>query len=94
MPLKDDEIRFFIACYTYGRTSFNRPIIRRYSNDYLLPRDIVHILTGYVPHKRCWYYLKKWSELGFYDYGVTLDLGWFYTEKLPERYKKLLEETK
>lgn len=89
--MKEDEKRFFLACYTYGRTSNNRNLINRYGS-YIIPRDVINILGGYIHHKRCWYYLRKWANLGFYDYGVTLDLGWFYPEKLPERYKELLEE--
>ena len=30
-----------------------------------------------LPHKRAWYWLGKWSQKGLYDYGVTIDLGWF-----------------
>lgn len=91
--MKEDEKRFFLACYTYGRTSSNYKLKGMYACiSYILPRDIINILSGYIHHKRCWYYLRKWANLGFYDYGVTLDLGWFYPEKLPERYKELLEE--
>ena len=91
--MKEDEKRFFVACYRFGRASGNRRLYPSNSLDeYLTPRVIVNILRGYIHHKRCWYYLQKWSDLGFYDYGVTLDLGWFYPEKLPERYKKLLED--
>ena len=32
------------------------------------------------------YYVKKWSNQGFYDYGTTLDLGWFEFEKLKGEY--------
>ena len=38
------------------------------------------------------YYVEKWSNRGFYDYGVTLDLGWFYTDKLSGEYKKVYDE--
>ena len=44
------------------------------------PRDVVNLLSETIPHKRCWYYLEKWSALGFYSVGTTLDLGWFDTE--------------
>jgi hypothetical protein len=27
-------------------------------------------------YKRAWYLLEKWSNKGWYEYGVTLDLGW------------------
>ena len=30
-----------------------------------------------IPYKQLMYYLEKWSYIGFYDYGVSLDLGWF-----------------
>ena len=30
-----------------------------------------------VPYKQLLYYLEKWSNRGIYDYGVSLDLGWF-----------------
>lgn len=28
-------------------------------------------------HKRLEYILGKWVNIGFYDYGVSLDHGWF-----------------
>ena len=76
--MKIYERIFFSLCYNL-RESFK-------------PRDIVDILYDIIPHKRCWYYLEKWTSLGFYDYGVTLDLGWFYPEKLPVRYREIVEE--
>lgn len=30
-----------------------------------------------IPYKQLMYYLQKWCGYGFYDYGVSLDLGWF-----------------
>lgn len=29
-----------------------------------------------IPDKRKWYILDKWARKGYYEYGVTLDLGW------------------
>lgn len=81
--MKEDEIKFFRTCYKYcphlgneNATSF---------------RNIINILDEFINYKRCWYLLKKWSELGFYNYGVSLDLGWF-EEPLPEKYKNLLKK--
>lgn len=34
------------------------------------------------------------SFKGFYEYGTTLDLGWFYIDKLFGEYKKIYEEMK
>ena len=74
--MKEHERIFFALCYKL-----------RYR---LKPRDIIEALAETIPHKRCWYYLEKWCEKGFYDYGVTLDLGWFYLDKLPLEYRVLL----
>ena len=38
-------------------------------------------------------YVDKWDKLGFYEYGVTLDLGWFYIDKLTGEYKVMYERT-
>lgn len=35
---------------------------------------------------KCYIYETK----GFYDYRVSLDLGWFEIEKIPNRYSDLL----
>lgn len=85
--MKDDEKKFFRACYLYGRTDV-------FQKEFILPRTIVNILAGYIYHKRCWYYLQKWEDLGFYEYGTALDLGWFIPENLPERYLELIKEEK
>lgn len=56
-------------------------------------RDICHIFSylGF-PIKILWRYLEKWNDIGFYDYGVALDMGWFYIDKLPVEYAKMYEE--
>jgi hypothetical protein len=38
------------------------------------PRDIINGLL--IHHKRAWYLLEKWARRGWYEYGVSLDLGW------------------
>lgn len=38
------------------------------------------------------YYVEKWSDKGFYNYGVSLDLGWFEFNKLTGEYKQIYEE--
>lgn len=43
-------------------------------------------------YKQLMYYVKKWSDKGFYDYGVSLDLGWFEFNKLTGEYKQIYEE--
>ena len=79
--MKLDEINFFKTCY-------------KYRNNGVSIREIINILKFFINYKRCWYLLKKWSELGFYNYGVTLDLGWFELENMPLRYVNLLKEGK
>lgn len=47
----------------------------------VVPRDA---LKGYpIATKRAWYLLEKWCDKGWYDYGCSLDLGWFNDDKLP-----------
>ena len=82
--MKDDEIMFFRICV-------------KYRQKHVVPvriREIINILhdAGVMHYKRCWWLLRKWGNFGFYNYGVTEDLGWFELENLPERYAKLLEE--
>lgn len=37
-----------------------------------------------IPHKRCWYYLRKWMSKQWYSFGVCLDLGWLTDEGIGE----------
>ena len=79
--MKVDEIVFFIHCYVL-RMNYGRDI-----------GDIVNDFEGLIHHKRCRYLLKKWAGLGFYNYGVSLDLGWFESPFfMPERYRTILEK--
>lgn len=85
--MKEDEIKFFRTMIRYGRqTTDNRDIVG------IFPRDIINFLSEYIHHKRCWYLLSKWSRLGFYNWGVSMGLGWIEIDKLPERYIELLKE--
>lgn len=77
--MKVDEIAFFFYCYCM-RMLYGFPV-----------REIIDICSEAIPRKRCLYLLKKWANLGFYEYGVSLDLGWFEYYHMPDRYKKLLE---
>lgn len=85
--MKDDEKKFFRTCFKYiSRVVYDRTIIGQFK-----PRDLLRIINEWLPEKRGLYYLGKWSKLGFYDYGVTIDLGWIYVDKIPDRYKELLK---
>lgn len=37
-------------------------------------RRVVSLTT--IPPKRAWYYCDKWSDKGWYEWGVVCDLGW------------------
>ncbi|MDI6808289.1 MAG: hypothetical protein QME66_04810 [Candidatus Eisenbacteria bacterium] len=45
-----------------------------------LPRDLINESTFPIHHKRAYYLLEKWIGRGFYEYGVSLDLGWLTRE--------------
>ena len=54
-------------------------------------RGIWAILQEFADKKQCSekqliHYLMKWSELGFYDYGVNIGYGWFYVHKMAPQY--------
>ena len=83
--MKEDEIKFFITCINYATAIVRGEVIER-----IAPRDIIDMVSQWLPPKRAYYYLQKWSDLGFYDYGVSLGCGWLETDKIPERYRKLL----
>lgn len=87
--MKDDEIKFFLTVAKYGKTVSDGST---YVSTGINTRDIICLLSEFIHHKRCWYLLQKWAKLGFYNYGVTLDLGWIELDKLTERYKVLLQE--
>jgi len=43
-------------------------------------RDIINEPDFPIHHKRAWMMLYKWARRGYYDYGVTVDLGWVTPE--------------
>lgn len=45
------------------------------------PRDIINLCS--INYKRAWYILDKWTGKGYYNYGVTLDLGWLEIDEYP-----------
>ena len=85
--MKPDEIMFFRLCVLVlgnNRSSVNDIYVR----------DLVSAVHGIMAYKRCWYLLKKWSDkFGFYNYGVSLDLGRLDLDNLPEQYMALLTDS-
>ena len=60
---------------------------------YISFRKITNVFCALgFPQKRLLYYIRKWDDIGFYDYGVTLDLGWFDPDKFTGEYKVMYEE--
>lgn len=86
--MKEDEIKFFKTMVRYCRCYYaDGSYYER-----MFPRQIINILGEFMNYKRCCYLLEKWTRLGFYDWGICLDLGWLEMDKLPDRYKVLLED--
>lgn len=78
--MKDDEKFMFTMCFV--NRMFNISV-----------RDTLScpVFDNIAP-KRKKYLLEKWANKGFYDYGVSLDLGWFSLLLfLPKEYKELVE---
>ena len=77
--MKVDEIVFFVYCY-FLRTFYGFSV-----------EEVVEICSLQIPKKRLLYLLKKWEKKGFYNYGVSIDMGWFEPEYMPERYRKIID---
>lgn len=85
--MKDDEKAFFKTCLKYCPILEIRKIDKSVS-----PRNIINTLSEFINYKRCWYLLEKWSNKGFYNYGVTMDLGWFEVEQFTGEYQDIYRE--
>ena len=72
------------------RIFFQACIMKR---DFMSVREIINIFSDLgFPINQLWYYLSKWGNIGFYDYGVTEDLGWFEPDKFTAEYKVMYEK--
>jgi len=67
--MKDDEKQFLLQVAKASK-----------SKEHITPRHIINSEGFSMHHKRAWYLLGKWADKGWYDYGVTLDLGWMTRE--------------
>jgi len=72
--MRKDEKAFFLRCVN-EITNHGINELRKNS-----PRMIINEPGFPVHHKRAWYLLEKWSDKGWYDYGVSLDMGWITEE--------------
>lgn len=74
-PIERKFFKFMIRQIDYKTANHNlssmtiRPV-RDLANDFANKYN--------VPYYQLMYYLTKWDECGIYNYGVCLDLGWFY----------------
>ena len=85
--MKPLERIFFLAC------SNEQTCMKSYNGSELSIRAIANIFSRFgFSYKQLCYYLEKWDEKGFYDYGTSLDLGWIEINKLSGEYKKVYEE--
>ena len=84
--MKPLEEIFFRACVNEQKRKL------RSSDRELSIRTIGNIFERLgFSYKQLMYYVGKWSDRGFYDYGVTLDLGWFEFGKLTGEYKQIYD---
>ncbi len=61
---------------------FNMIKLLRNENKGISVRDIINNYCK-IPLKREIYILNKWADKGWYDYGVSLDLGWLTVKEYP-----------
>ena len=70
--MRSDEIALAKGLLPMGAYHENRGDVDR------TPRGI--IADAGIPPKRGWYVLGKWAGKGWYDWGVSIDLGWLNPE--------------
>lgn len=86
--MKEDERAFFKTCIKL----INIIDAPKHNNIKLTPREIINTISEFMNYKRCWYLLEKWSNKGFYNYGVTMDLGWFEAKNFVGAYQEMYLE--
>lgn len=74
-PIERKFFRYLIRQINYEK-------LHPSSNMAIVNQDIRYHVNKFatkynVPYKQLLYYLEKWSNRGIYNYGVSLDLGWF-----------------
>jgi hypothetical protein len=77
---KDDEKYFWNRIKTETRIEDSNSVGNLLQYERKTPRDLINEPDFPIHHKRAWYLLQKWSDKGWYDYGVALDLGWVTEE--------------
>jgi hypothetical protein len=48
------------------------------------PREVIRTYFPESIHKQLGYYLEKWERKGWYEYGVSLDMGWMTSKGVTE----------
>lgn len=86
--MKEDEKAFFRTCLKF----ISIQGVPKHEHREVTPRTIIQIISEFMNYKRCWYLLEKWSDKGFYNYGVTVDLGWFEAEHFIGEYQEMYLE--
>lgn len=75
--MKDDERQFLKQCQE--RTGLAGQC--KVSEGHIVnPRFLINEEGFPIPYKRALYLLGKWCDKGWYQYGVSLDLGWLTQE--------------
>lgn len=86
--MKPEEKKFFKLCYLNITRIASNGLQKGNSS----VNDVMICFSKKIPPKRMLYYLNKWTDLGFYDYGTNICFGWFIEDKFPKRYLDLLEK--
>lgn len=81
--MKPQERFFFmyVLCWCEYRQYYSNGLL------YKVVENFSNIFA--VPEKQLWYYVGKWSQKGFWNYGVSLAGGWFEWEELTGEYKQI-----
>lgn len=83
--MKEDEQRLLIDIYNRCHNGYTK-------QEGISVKELVQEEGFYMHHKRTWSLLEKWSRKGWYEYGVSVRVGWLTPEGI-ERAKELIAES-
>lgn len=83
--MRDDEKRFLVDIYRRCHNGYMK-------KDGMSVKELIQEDGFYMHYKRALYLLEKWSRKGWYEWGVSIRVGWLQPEGI-EKAKTLIAES-
>lgn len=82
--MKEDEVRLLIDIYQQCHNGYLK-------KDGISVKELIQEEGFYMNQKRAWSLLEKWVSKGWYEYGVSIRVGWLQPEGI-EKAKELIAQ--